>query len=1291
MKKTPKILPTYYKSPGTPIFRDTTALPFALGGPIEDEPGTPPSWNRPQLSEERIAALKALHGDSIFASANPNDLLFYDLNKEAIDNATDFSAFLDPSASVSKSFKEAPTTKDIKIRLGKGWALDTKTGAYFKVPEELYKEIVTPKEEPMETIKTLDPALIDRKPLGSLIVPEFPAFPTYQMPGYMKSYNFPTVGRYTPLAAKAVQKATGYDRNFMEGYYDEEGNFIPGELQNAQEQNRAPQFVGASSFKDMLAQREYLKTLQQTRGYGQGGTIHFEPSEYGSDAREHYADGGPIYTYSKRPGSYYQKTEDGWLINNSSTGGKYVPINDPTGERAALLNKYAKPQPGINKIYADPLSRNSETTQAVAAKVTPQTKEQWQTYTAVQQGNQQRRSDIAKALELQGMTPKQAADTVASYGSDWPTLETAKARDIQIMNKTAADIQAGINPSSMQSFTPRAPQPLMDRVQDIAFNPFTAAGYAIRGQEIPEYLQEKADNGTLGYWSNGQFIEGRNALDTAVDVATPIGWAHSANNIIDRATNDKSGDFWTEENAWDALNILPGLGLAKGAKLVQGLDAAKDLSTAANATGLTQAGNAALDFAQRVRVVPKSTAAELAIDAGNLVREPIYAPQRPSLLNPAIAPNNTKTLPSLTSQSYPGIMPKYDITPTTNSVQPSSTSSVLKNINSAIPSSIKVVDEALGKFLQGNKNKAAIEKGNAWLKNWIEHPATQDKIRQSMNTAKANSNDFLDRYQMELIQEQASKFTPITSEYPLSNQIKENLQQYIGKNNEDNVHLGNLGVNYTHHDSATRRDAMNNIRQINAKPSSPVEGSWVSRSIFLPQTRRELTTIHEGSHDWISDEALRLSGQRDASLSVTDPEIKQNFLVWENLRNMGKTDSEIGKILGNSQADQSYYANPTEMHARIMELRKYFNLRPGQEIDAQRSQKMINKLESLPRHKAPISVNPFLKVINKNPQNLSYLFNEFWGLAPAAVIGSEMLSEDDKSKTAKKNLARGGFLHKYPFGGDLAGEPVTPVQPTIPPDTNPANPTAVNAAGVQDFYTNWYSKRTLPFAEIGNKQYEKVMRSVLPAYNPQSPLLNDITQKAVPYEVQPMIEGDPTATGALVYNKQGMPEKIQLKESILSNPRELDSTLVHEEHTRIMNPYADKVLPAEQMIINPSIKTFEEGWGNLKGDAADAAGEYYDYITDPQGGNIQSMLFEVRKSKNLQPDQVITDQDIESWKQEAEQSGALDPNNANYDNALYNLFKLGKDNASIKNLFNYIASNKTQQPNAMSGSMNNMG
>lgn len=76
--------------------------------------------------------------------------------------------------------------------------------------------------------------------------------------------------------------------------------------------------------------------------FAYGGQIHFERSEYGSDAREHYDEGGPIYTYSKRPGSYYQRAADGsWMINNSSTGGQYVPINDPTGQRTALLNKNA--------------------------------------------------------------------------------------------------------------------------------------------------------------------------------------------------------------------------------------------------------------------------------------------------------------------------------------------------------------------------------------------------------------------------------------------------------------------------------------------------------------------------------------------------------------------------------------------------------------------------------------------------------------------------------------------------------------------------------------------------------------------------------------------------------------------------------------------------------------------------------------------------------------------------------------------------------------------------------------
>jgi hypothetical protein len=53
MKK-PKNIPTHYKSKGTPIFRDTTALPFDKGGPIN--PAGPVNTFEPALSESEMKA-----------------------------------------------------------------------------------------------------------------------------------------------------------------------------------------------------------------------------------------------------------------------------------------------------------------------------------------------------------------------------------------------------------------------------------------------------------------------------------------------------------------------------------------------------------------------------------------------------------------------------------------------------------------------------------------------------------------------------------------------------------------------------------------------------------------------------------------------------------------------------------------------------------------------------------------------------------------------------------------------------------------------------------------------------------------------------------------------------------------------------------------------------------------------------------------------------------------------------------------------------------------------------------
>ena len=61
----------------------------------------------------------------------------------------------------------------------------------------------------------------------------------------------------TRLIPKIVQKATGYDEKYMQGYYDDEGNYFPGEIEKAEEEGRQINFKGASSLRDIKQQKIY--------------------------------------------------------------------------------------------------------------------------------------------------------------------------------------------------------------------------------------------------------------------------------------------------------------------------------------------------------------------------------------------------------------------------------------------------------------------------------------------------------------------------------------------------------------------------------------------------------------------------------------------------------------------------------------------------------------------------------------------------------------------------------------------------------------------------------------------------------------------------------------------------------------------------------------------------------------------------------------------------------------------------------------------------------------------------
>ena len=290
--------------------------------------------------------------------------------------------------------------------------------------------------------------------------------------------------------------------------------------------------------------------------------------------------------------------------------------------------------------------------------------------------------------------------------------------------------------------------------------------------------------------------------------------------------------------------------------------------------------------------------------------------------------------------------------------------------------------EAYGYLKNDKANKQAIAEGNQWLQNWIQNPSTQAKIEKDLDFIKNRSNALRDVH--DLGYEQAKTFTPIAKEFPISRQL-----------NEGAMHSNNMGVSYIHDYDPYQRINSNIM-------NDPYAGSWISRDPKISPAERTLTTIHEGTHDWTSDWLLNESGQKDYLLSELDPKGRSDWEIWRN--NPKKFEKDFGK----KAAYQAYLADPTEQHARIMELRKYFNLTPEQTITPGDAEDMISKLKSIPRRKQPIDVSGFLNKIDNDPKKLSDRFNRLWATSPyiAPIAGAATMATQKEQKN-------GGWLNKY--------------------------------------------------------------------------------------------------------------------------------------------------------------------------------------------------------------------------------------------------------------------------------------
>jgi hypothetical protein len=349
-----------------------------------------------------------------------------------------------------------------------------------------------------------------------------------------------------------------------------------------------------------------------------------------------------------------------------------------------------------------------------------------------------------------------------------------------------------------------------------------------------------------------------------------------------------------------------------------------------------------------------------------------------------------------------------------------SPSSLLKNIS-------KIAIEGAGELLMGKQNREAIAKGNEWLKNWISHPVTQAKIQGDIFNANFNpivspKKNYLvkyftpvkgdlvmtehDRYINAL--ELAKRYKPNVGEYSFKDQFKDLLSgkdQSLSNSRFEHIHDDNAGVTYMHQSDPINRELYKsgyykpNFRVIdpNYKPFRHY-GSFTSRNPNISPYGKESITIHEGTHDWITDYLLNATGQKDLILDALDPEVKK---VWEKWKTGDKTLTKAEENLG-------YYADPTEIHARIMQLRRQNDLTPFDIISDENSGYFMDQILS---NKVPFNGPQFAKTIGNDRNKLAKLMNDLYGIAlPVGVAtgAGAMLANPYADKSP---------ISKYPDGG----------------------------------------------------------------------------------------------------------------------------------------------------------------------------------------------------------------------------------------------------------------------------------
>ena len=313
----------------------------------------------------------------------------------------------------------------------------------------------------------------------------------------------------------------------------------------------------------------------------------------------------------------------------------------------------------------------------------------------------------------------------------------------------------------------------------------------------------------------------------------------------------------------------------------------------------------------------------------------------------------------------------------TKTPTPAVSNAIDASIDPGIRKGLANLNDELGLVNTTSSQIRASEKFN---KNWFNHPDVIKKTEQMLNQP---SRVRADMSEVELLQD-INMYNTMLDKTPnlpvkLQNRIKDNLKDLkagLAKRNLETVQQKGRFTevfdenNLNHQDMGIHYDE-------NPRTLGLYKGGTNQASVHVKRIKEKAKDVGSViTHEDLHAITVGKAGYTDEATDILNSAVGKDQDWWLNKINTTKDQKTRQDLIDRLE----YLARPQEIHARVHELRKAFNLKPGQEVSPSKIEAIMTK--GL-KGETPVDEDFFRLLGDK--ENFRKIFNKLPAFVPAAV------------------------------------------------------------------------------------------------------------------------------------------------------------------------------------------------------------------------------------------------------------------------------------------------------------------